>query len=91
MSNLICIVSPHEKGFWQVDVYLDGWIEGLVPDWFCTGKVGGTKEEIVTMVKKEYPEAEFTDGATGSCDGCGEYHFSLDQYCDHCGDGINFN
>ena len=36
MDKRICIVSPHEKGFWQADVYLDGWEDGVEPDWFAT-------------------------------------------------------
>lgn len=51
MSNLICIISPHEKRFWQADIYRNGWSEDESPNGFCTGKVGGTKEELIEKVK----------------------------------------
>ncbi len=52
----VCVISQHEKGFWQADIYLDCWQEGAVPDWFCTGKIGGTKQDVIARAKKNYPE-----------------------------------
>ena len=62
LTDLLCVVSPHEKGFWQADVYFYGWDEGIPPDWFCTGKRGGTKEEIINMVIERYPSARIVMG-----------------------------
>ena len=84
-TALLCVVSPHEKGFWQADIYVDGWSEGSAPDWFCTGKIGGTKAEIVEIAKKVYPTAKVTDGITGICTDCAEEHFSLEIECVYCG------
>lgn len=85
MSDLLCVVSPHEKGFWQADVYHEGWTEGLSPDWFCTGKIGGTKEEIIEKVKNTYPSTKFTNGITGVCIDCGAEYCELEQECADCG------
>ena len=85
LSALLCVVSPHEKGFWQADVYLEGWVEGGVPDWFCTGSIGGTKEEIILKARESYPEATLIDGTTGVCVDCGNEFFNLEQACDDCG------
>lgn len=84
LNELLCVVSPHEKGFWCADVYLEGWEEGLTPDWFCTGKIGGTKDEIIAKAKQAYPNAKFEDGITGVCMECGEEHFNLEKEC-YCG------
>ena len=81
LNELLCVVSPHEKGFWQADVYLEGWKEGIVPDWFCTGKIGGTKDEIIDKVRETYPDVKIEDGITGVCVECGEYYFNLEQEC----------
>lgn len=80
-----CIVSPHEKGFWQADLYLDGWREGVSGDWFCTGEIGGTKSDIVSKVKESYPNAKFEDGITGICIDCGCEFFNLENECGDCG------
>lgn len=85
MADLTCVVSPHEKGFWQVDIYHEGWAEGLSPDWFCTGKLGGTKEEIIAQVKNEYPNVKIVQGLTGVCVDCGEEFYELEQKCNECG------
>jgi len=85
LNDLLCVVSPHQKGFWQADVYLEGWIEGVPPDWFCTGAIGGTKEQIIAKVKEAYPKADFVDGITGICIDCGKEHFLLEQECLDCG------
>ena len=85
MSNLVCVVSPHEKGVWRVDFYPKGLAEGLSPDWVCTGKIGGTKEDIVAQVKTTYPNAKFIQGLTGECIDCGEEFYELEQECNECG------
>jgi len=83
-SNLECIVSPHEKGFWQADVYFEGSDEGLAPDWFCTGAIGGTKEEIISRVKEVFRNPIFKDGVTGICIDCDAEHFELENVCECC-------
>jgi len=85
MSEQICIVSPHEKGFWQADIYLEGWSEGIAADWFCTGKIGGTKEDIIAKAKAVYPDIKIDDGITGICIECGCEFFDLESECDDCG------
>lgn len=82
LNRLLCIVSPHEKGFWQADVYEDGWEECVLPDWFCTGKIGGTRDEIIEKVRIAYPDATFESGVTGVCLECGESYFNLENECE---------
>lgn len=84
-EHAICIVSPHEKGFWQADVYLEGWWEGAAPDGFCTGKKGGTKEQIILKVKENHPDIKIIDGITGICSECAHEHFNLEEQCEECG------
>ena len=84
-NELLCVVSPHVKGFWQADIFVEGWQEGAAPDWFCTGKIGGTKEEIIVEAKQHYPAAKVTDGITGICIDCGEEQFNLESECGDCG------
>ena len=55
------IISKHEKGFWQIDVYWkrEGWPEeGDVPDHFKTCKIGGPVGEAFEWVKQWYMHAE---------------------------------
>lgn len=85
LNDLLCVVSPHEKGFWQADIYLGGWYEGAASDWYCTGKIGGTKEDVIAKAKESYPEAKVTDGITGICMDCYEEQFNLEQECTDCG------
>lgn len=55
------VVSLHEKGFWQVDVY---WkmeqppIEGDVPDHFKTCKIGEDLQAPLLWCHNWYPNAE---------------------------------
>jgi hypothetical protein len=81
----IAVISPHEKDFWQADIYEQGFSEDTLPDWFCTGKKGGDKDEIIAKVRAEFPGIEFTDGVTGVCADCGEEHFNLEEECSECG------
>ncbi len=84
LTDLLCVVSPNAKGFWQADVYIEGWDEGIPPDWFCTGKRGGTKKDIINRVRDKYPDIKVVDGITGTCPDCGEEYFELETHCD-CG------
>lgn len=84
-NALLCVVSPHEKGFWQADVYIDGFAEGVPPDWFTTGKKGDDQYEVMTMASRAYPGIKFTAGITGICVECGEEHFELEEECINCG------
>jgi len=84
-NELLCIISPHEKGFWQADLYFNGFTEGVPPDWFCTGKKGDDQYEIITRVANDYPGVKFVAGITGICIDCGEEHFALEDACLECG------
>ncbi len=85
LSDLLCIVSPNKKGFWEADVYYKGWEEGLTPDWCCSCKIGGTKEQVIKKVKEHFPSPKIVDGVTGHCNDCGEEHFLLETKCEECG------
>ena len=62
----LAIVSLHEKGFWQADLYRDASdlrgdeIEqmGLAPDGFRTFKIGGTSRDAVEWVVNNWKSAE---------------------------------
>ena len=58
LNKPVCLVIKHPKGFWMADVFLDGWAEGISSDWYCTGKKGGTKNEIIGQVHANYPGIE---------------------------------
>jgi len=87
MSELLCIVNPTEHGFFEAALYVDGYEEGLVPDFWCTGKKGGTREEIQSKVQREYKGQviKFVEGVTGVCVECGENHSELETVCVECG------
>ena len=61
----LAIVSLHEKGFWQVDLYTEAShlsgdeMEqmGLLPTAFKTFKKGGDAQEAVNFAKKHWPQA----------------------------------
>jgi len=55
------IISKHEKGFWQIDVYWKReWPpeEGDVPDHVKTCKIGGPVDEAITWAKEWYMHAD---------------------------------
>ena len=56
-SDLLCVISSHEKGFWQADVFDDP--DADVPEWFCTGKKGDDAGAVITMASKAYPGITF--------------------------------
>lgn len=83
--SLLCVISPHEKGFWQADVYMEGFKEGINPDWYCTGKKGDDQYEMITNIAKLYPGITFKAGITGICMECEEEHCALEEDCIYCG------
>lgn len=89
MNKPVCIVSPHENGFWMADYYSEGWSEDVTPDGYLSGSIGGSKEKVIEKAKKYWPKAEFVDGITGTCNECGEYHFLLEPFCIVCGGEVN--
>jgi len=84
----VCITSPHEEGFWQADVYLDGWYEGAAPDGFCTSKLGGSRSEVISKVRVHHPSITIIEGVTGICSECAQEHFNLELVCDDCGSEV---
>lgn len=88
-GSLLCVVSPHHKGFWQADIYLAGWDEGVSPDWFCTGKSGGSRDEVIEKALATHPGAQVVSGITGTCDNCSAEFFNLEDVCDDCGDFVS--
>ena len=83
MSELLCVLSPHEKGFWQADVYLEGFVEGP-PDWFMTGSKGGDREMVVNEVRNKYPSILIVPGVIGVCVDCGEEQTEFNEFCPDC-------
>lgn len=65
MARDLVIISKHEKGFWQADLYLEGcgipadeWeLIGPVPDGFFTMKRGQTMLEAMHKAKEKWPNA----------------------------------
>jgi hypothetical protein len=78
------IISPHGSGFWQADVYIDGWQEGGIPDWYCTGSLGGSRQDTIDKGLKAYPDAKVMAGITGICMDCSSEHFALESQCVDC-------
>ncbi|MCK9549148.1 hypothetical protein [Aquamicrobium sp.] len=65
----VVVVSFHEKGFWQGDLYVDArdwddhdWSNGAVPDGFFTMKRGCTEDEAVAKAEKTWPGARIDAG-----------------------------
>ena len=85
----ICIVSPHEKGFYDAAIYNDGWYEDAVPDAFMTGKIGGARPDFEKKVKEKYPDSQIVPGVTGFCDWCQEEHFEMETECESCGENVS--
>jgi hypothetical protein len=81
----LCVVFPDERGFWAVNVYIDGFQEDTNPDWYATSKNGDDQYEIMTAASREYPGVEFAAGITGVCTECGEEHYALETECSECG------
>lgn len=88
-EGLLCVVSPHHKGFWQADIYLAGWDEGVSPDWFCTGLAGGSRHDVVAKALESHPGAKVVSGLTGTCDNCSAEFFNLEEICVDCGDFVS--
>jgi len=85
MSDLLCVISPHEKGFWQADVYKAGCDEeGVQPLWFATGKKGDDRYGVMNKASEAYPGIMFIAGVTGRCSDCSEEYFEMETHCE-CG------
>ena len=73
MAKDLVIISKHEKGFWQADLYFDGtsipineWESGgVVPDGFFTMKRGQTMQDAIHRAREKWPSARI-DGAFGT-------------------------
>lgn len=75
------VVSPHEKGFWQVDVYEDKCEEGVTPVWFATGKKGDDMYAVLNKAISVFHDIHFVAGITGVCPECSEEYFELEEVC----------
>jgi hypothetical protein len=61
MSTDYAVISMHEKGFWQIDVYCgmdEPPVEGDVPDHFKTCRVGEPIDVARAWAKSWFPQAE---------------------------------
>jgi hypothetical protein len=68
-SNDVAIVSLHEKGFWQADLFCGAaewdhwdWMDGTPPDAHFTLKVGQTREDAFARAREKWPGARAEDG-----------------------------
>ena len=62
MGNPECVIAKHPKGFWMADVFLEGWYEGAVCDWYCTGKKRERKAKVIEKVLERFPDIQIVDG-----------------------------
>lgn len=85
LNDLLCVVSPHENGFWQADIYTEGQEEGVAPDGFLTGAIGGERGEVVAEVRTKYPGILIVPGVVGVCGVCGEEQVAFRDFCPDCG------
>lgn len=60
----VVVISLHEKGFWQADLYRDAseleneqW-DGLSPDAYLTRKRGGDMQDAIAKASSFWPGAE---------------------------------
>lgn len=66
MGQDLVVVSLHERGFWQADLYVDCAqysghdmeLMGLAPDGFATFSMGGSREDAIERARTEWPDAE---------------------------------
>lgn len=61
MPKDYAIISMHEKGFWQIDVYYrmdEPPVEGDTPDHFKTCRIGDPIEAAREWAKSWFPNAE---------------------------------
>jgi len=85
LNDLLCVISPNEKGFWQADVYYNYCeSEETQPDCFYTGKRDEDRYAVISRVSKEFPGIRFVAGVTGTCQECGEQYFEMESHCE-CG------
>lgn len=64
MPRDVAVISLHEKGFWQADLYRDAseltndeW-EGVAPDAFLTRKKGSDMQDAIDHACRFWPAAE---------------------------------
>ena len=86
IENLICVVSWHEKKFWQADVFERENNESA-PIWYCTGDSKENVFGVINTTNKAYPGVKFQLGLSVSCSECGE-EFIFQEYRYKCGGEI---
>ena len=66
----VAVISFHEKGFWQGDLYKDAsewtwheWENGAVPDDFFTMRKDNNLSDAKTFAKSRWPDAEIREAA----------------------------
>lgn len=66
----VAVISFHEKGFWQGDLYLDAsewtrhdWENGPTPDDFFTMKRGENLSAAKAHAKERWPNADIREAA----------------------------
>jgi len=64
----VAVISFHEKGFWQGDLYRDAsewtwhdWENGNAPDDFFTMRKGSKLSEAEAVAKERWPDAEIRE------------------------------
>jgi len=75
------IYYPVDNGGYMVDIYNEGWEEGMVCDgWFTAS----SESDAIELIKLHHPDAKLTRGVTGYCTECGLQHYNLETICDNC-------
>lgn len=84
-NGLLCVISLHDKGFWQADVY-DKEAEHYSPNWFCTGKNGDDAGAVISRASREFPGIDFMF-AKAECPCCDAQVTinGTELTCDECG------
>jgi hypothetical protein len=68
-SNDTALVTLHEKGFWQADLFCGAvdwddrdWEDGTPPDDFFTLKVGQSMEDAFARAREKWPGVQVSEG-----------------------------
>ena len=81
---MICVISWHEKGFWNADMYEDDDENYDDPIGYATGKRGTNRYELINRVIKQYSGIKLIAGVIETCLECGEEIEDDDKRCSNC-------